>query len=210
MIEWLIVFCNYYEMGCCKTSCEYRNLFGSWHVSAGRSSAVHGLFRRLVSFCENRASSDGTLGRKSFFESLKALETSGVKDGDSAKVFDVPPQALGPSRVLLPKIAGTCDPGDYLCGERAKMYPDLKQLIKDGDEWDVPLPRPCHFVSQAFSICLRKLLCGSGVAKLIEGHEVPRTRGGRGRLHGTAQGDNRSPYRGPPRTERDREETGVG
>ena len=137
-----------------------------------------------------------------------------MKDGDSTKVFDVPPQAVDPSRVSLPKTAGTCDPGDYLCGERAKVYADLKQLIKDRDKWDMPLPRPCHFVFQANEILLRKLLCCSGMAKLIEEQEVPRTRGGpeaaSGPLHGTAQGDERPPYRGPPRTERDREETVVG
>ena len=154
-------------------------MLGSWHVSAGQSSAVHGLFRRLVPFCQNRASSDWTRGRKSFFEADKALETSGVKGGDSAKVFDVPPQAVDPSRVSLPKTAGTCDPGDYLCGERAEVYADLKQLVKDEDEWDMPLPRPCHFVSQANGMFLIKLLCGSGMAKLIEEQEVPRTRGGR-------------------------------
>ena len=112
------------------------------------------------------------------------METSGVKDGDSTKVFDIPPQAVDPSRVSLPKTAGTCDPGDYLCGEWAKVYADMKQLVKDGDEWGMPLPRPCHFVSQANEICLRKLLCGSGMAKLIEEQEIPRTRGGRKLLAG--------------------------
>ena len=48
----------------------------------------------------------------------------------------------------------------------------------------MPLPRPCHFVSQANEVFLRKLLCGSGMAKLTEGQEVPRTRGGRNLLAG--------------------------
>ena len=136
MTEWLVSFYNYFEMGCCKTFCEYQDLLGSWHVSAGQSSAAHGLFRRLAPFCQNRASSDWTRGRKSLFEALKALGISGVKGGDSTKVFDVLPQAVDPSRVSLPKTAGTCDPGDYLCGGRAKVFADLKQLVKDEDEWD--------------------------------------------------------------------------
>ena len=74
MTEWLIAFYNYYEMGCCKTPSGYQDVLGSWHVSAGQSSAVHRLFRRLVSFCQNRASSDWTRGRKSLFEALKPLD----------------------------------------------------------------------------------------------------------------------------------------
>ena len=70
MTEWRIAFYNYFDMGCCKTHCEYQDLLGSWHVSAGQSSAAHGLFRRLVPLCQNRASSDWTRGRKSPFEAL--------------------------------------------------------------------------------------------------------------------------------------------
>ncbi len=95
-----------------------------------------------------------------------------------------PPRPVVPARISIPARAGTCDPEKFLSGVQLRIYQNLDGLVLPEEQWEDPLPRPCHMVSVEDESVLRRMLCESGMAELVPESEVPRGRGNRKLLSG--------------------------
>ena len=80
MVEWLVSFYNYFELGCPTDNSVIESALGPWHVAPLQLEAARGLFTRLLPFCRLGPCSDLSRGRFNFKQALDYLQQHKVEN----------------------------------------------------------------------------------------------------------------------------------
>ena len=184
LVEWTVALSSYYEIGCPKSSGAARKAMGAWSLSSAQEAYCLDLHERFTHFCLNTPSEPLTRGRRTLLEMLRVFSASTPEVGASFQQCKGPPLEIDPTRVSLPKEAGSCNPEDFLLGRHRREYRNLERLIKPEESWELPLPRPCFMISPENEKVLRERLVQSEMALLIDEAEVPTDSRGRKLLSG--------------------------
>ena len=169
--EWLISAYNYFEVGCPKTRGQYITALGPYGVSAEQRVAFESLVRQVEPFCRVAAIEGWSRGRKTLFEAIKLLESSG-RAGSRCDPMTVPAQAVNPDRVSLPARAATCRPEDHLLGGRAEELERVGVPLLKKAEWPPRLPETCHWIGPEDERRLRVHLWEIGMVEFRLEHEL--------------------------------------
>jgi hypothetical protein len=174
--EWLISAYTYFELGCPKTRKQHVTALVPCAVSAEQKAAFESLVRQVDPFCRATATEEWSRGRKSLYEAIKLLESSGPR-GSRCVPMTVPAQAVNPERISLPARAATCRPEDHLLDGRASYLRDVGVPLLKEAEWPARLPETCHWISPADESRLREHLWKIGMVDFRPEHELLRANG---------------------------------
>ena len=179
MANLVIASCNFYVSG---APLARETDFGDGTFLDAQIEMVGNILRECQAFCAcpgGEIASDGR-GVSRLFDMIVSLESrygAGPKTQKSSKAVTVA-QQVDPDKVSVPPVAGLLDGAQLMCPERAKVFADLQQILRDPDLAPEQPARSCHMIDAKLEIDFVRDLAKRELVELIPESEVathPRT-----------------------------------